>query len=258
MEDVKLINEINNKIIDIYNKQELIPLRGKDNSYIINNKQILSWHSEVTNPCFCKYEGHFNYMNNIEELLFISDEIVYFTAHLYFYNPYINDPIKDSYTFENKTIYPLFENLAGKRYDMYTNTCFEKVYNYWDRIGDLIASFYPNLFRKNIYFSDVMNKLEDLYFESENYKWLKVFLDTEFKSFNKQRINIVHKVTKNSEKRIEQSNNITDYEKSKILTEKYSSYPTYFKEMNEKCKIGFVKTLNLLEEINNKENYNCG
>ena len=257
MKDEDLINEINSKIIEIYKSNSLIPLRGEYDSYKLNGKPILTWYNEITRHCWCNFNAHFNYNKNIDELLYSSDEIIYFTAHLYFYKPYINTPLKDSYWTGKTTIYPVFSNLPGKRYDMFVGVCFEKVYNYWDRIGDLIASFYPNRFKGNIYFSKTIKKLESEYRGNKDYDWLRNFVDNEFTDFNQERIDVVHYISKSTQQKWNQLGHVTDYNKSKALTDKILSYPEYFKQMNEICKIGFEKTLNLLEEINKRENYDC-
>ncbi len=254
----ELIHELNSEIYEIYEENSLLPLRGLDDSYMLNGKQLLMWYFDATKHCSSKINEHFNYFNNIDDLLFCSDEIIYFTAHLFLYLPYINTPLKDSFELDNKTYYPVYENLAGRRYDMFVGVCFEKVYNYWDRIGDLIASFYPTRFKGNVYFSKTIKELECEYQGNPNYDWLKNFVDNEFTDFNQQRIDVVHYISKNTQQRWNQLWNFTDYEKSKVLTDKILFYADYFKQMNELCKIGFEKTLNLLEDINTKEKYNCG
>jgi hypothetical protein len=140
---------------------------------------------------------------------------------------------------------------------MYIGVVFEKVYNYWDRIGDLIASYFPEKFKKNVYFSQTIKYLEKDYRGNSDYDWLLNFVNNEFKEFNTERINIVHYISKSTEQKWEQLGHITDYKKTKSLNDKRLSFTKYFKEMNDLTKIGFEKTLNLLEEINKRENYNC-
>ncbi|MFN8325751.1 MAG: Cthe_2314 family HEPN domain-containing protein [Flavobacteriaceae bacterium] len=258
MTQKEIIDNLNNEIADIIRVENLIPLAGKDLSFNLNGKQILSWHNEVTRHCSIFHNGHFSYLKNLDDIIFSSDEIVYFTAHLFLYAPYINTPLKDAYRSGEKMIYPVFTNLYGKRYDMYLGIVFEKVYNYWDRIGDLIASFFPELFSGNIFFPKTIKTLEIEYAGNENYDWLLNFLNNDFTKFNEQRIQIVHYFSKSTNQKWEQLNQVWDYEKSKQHTDQILSYPGYFKEMNEISKIGFEKTLLFLEEVNRRKNYNCG
>lgn len=259
MTDKNLIFEFNQKMLSIYEKENLIPLRGKNNSYELSSgKQILAWYFEVTRHCFCHFNNnHFDYNKNIDDLLFSSDEIIYFLAHLYLYKPYINDPIKDSFYGDQNMVYPMFLNLEGKIYDMYLGVVFEKFYNFWDRIGDLIASYFPDKYTGNIYFSKTIKDLKTDYSGNADYEWLLDFVENEFINFNKERINIVHYVSKNTEQKWEQLDQVTDYDKTKAFIDKRASYPEYFKDLNEKTKIGFEKTISLLEEINKREGYNC-
>lgn len=254
----EIIDALNSEVATIIRNEKLIPLMGKDKSFELNGNQILSWHNDVTRQCGNFHNGHFNYMQNFDDLLFSSDEIVYFTGHLYLYQPFINTPLKDAYQAGNKTIYPVFTNIYGKRYDMYLGVVFEKVYNYWDRIGDLIASFFPELFRGNVFFPSTIRKLEIEYGGNEYFDWLLNFLDNEYQKFNTQRIDIVHYISKNTQQKWEQLGHVWDLEKTTSYTNQLLSYPEYFKEMNELAKTGFEKTLYFLEEVNRRKYSNCG
>ena len=260
MEELKFLEEFNNKIISIYIKENLHPLRGVGDSFELpNGKQILMWHSETTRHRNCHFSpDHFDYISNIDDLLFVSDEIVYFTAHLYLYRPYINTPMKDAYLTPNGTwIYPVFQNGPGKRYEMYINVCYEKLYNYWDRIGDLIASFFPSTFTGNIYFPRVIQNLKSKYSGNADLDWLINFAENDYKEFNEVRIKTVHKIAINTETKWQQLGHVTDEQKSRELTEKILSFPDYFKKMNELCVEGFIKTLSFLEFVNKTEGYHC-
>lgn len=261
MDNIELLKTFNEKVLEIYDYENLIPLRGKDNSYELSNgKQILSWHNEITRHRNCHFAPDFyDYFQNIDDILFISDELVYFTANLYLYKPFINTPLKDAfYTDDGTKIYPLYQNVAGKRYEMFVNVCYEKTYNYWDRIGDLIASFFPNTFTGFVFFAKVLQKLESVYNGNADFDWLLNFSKNDYRKFNDNRIKSVHNVAPNTENKWEQlTENYMDEQKSIDFTNKINSYPDEFKRMNELCKEGFIKTLNFLEFINTTEGYLC-
>lgn len=260
MTEIELLEQFDNRIRSIYHKESLYPLRGNQDSYELpNGKSVLSWHNEVTRHRNCHFRAeYYDYNSNVDDLLFISDEIVYFTGHLFLYKPYINTPMKDAYLAPSGTwIYPVFQNGAGKRYEMYINVCFEKLYNYWDRIGDLIASFFPSIFKGNIYFVNVLETLSKKYSGNPEFDWLYDFSKNEFKQFNELRIKTVHKIAVNTEHKWEQLGQITNKEKSEELTKKILSYPDYFKSMNSLCIEGFEKTLSFLEYVNKQEGYHC-
>lgn len=260
MEELNFLEEFNRKIISIYQREQLYPLRGKENSYLLpNGNKILVWHNEVTRHRNCHYSpDYYNYNSNIEDLLFIGDELIYFTAHLYLYRPYINTPMKDAYITPNGNwFYPIFQNGPGKRYEMYVNVCYEKVYNYWDRIGDLIASFFPTQFKGNIYFSKVLHVLKSKYAGNKDFDWLLNFSETEYKNYNESRIKTVHKIGVNTENHWKQMGHVTDEQKSIDLTNEILNYADDFKKMNYLCIEGFQRTLSFLEHVNKTENYHC-
>lgn len=255
IEDSKvLIESIESKVISIYKKENLIPLRGENSSYKINGKKILIWHGDVVRKCCIANNEIFKAKKysprkNLDDLFFSSDEIIYFTAHLYFYRDFINNPLKDSINSSGRKLYPMLENLAGKRYDMYLGVVYEKLYNYWDRIGDMIASFFPMKFKGDVYFSRTINTLYKDYKDNPDMQWLKNFADTEYSNFNKERINIVHDISKNINQKWDVLKNVDSDQEAIDFQIKRESYPDYFKDMNEDCKIGFQKAMNFLEVI---------
>ena len=173
-------------------------------------------------------------------MLICSDEMLYFTAHLFLYRPFITNPLKDRNP-----------NLEDKRYNMFADIVSQKTYNYWDRIGDLIASFFPGKTKtSSIYFYNsldcVMKELED----SINFKWLKDFKDTEYKELNEKRKQIVHYRTTNTEYTSKYAMSGDDTDKLKKLHFERERLPEYYKKHVQLSLIGFEKTLKLLEETN--------
>lgn len=47
MDKYKLIEEFQD-IVDIYEQENLISLSGFDDNYIVNNRQILVWYTDIT------------------------------------------------------------------------------------------------------------------------------------------------------------------------------------------------------------------
>ena len=250
----KAIYALEDQIVEIYRSENLIPLRGKDSSYLLNGKPILKWFGDVTRRCWVTNNELFkkkkiNYHLSIDDLLFSSDEIIYFNAHLYLYRDFINNPVSDSQEFNGHRFFPMHENLASKRYDMYLGAMYEKVYNYWDRIGDLISSFFPEKFKGNVYFGKTINKLSKDYISNPDLQWLINFVNGEYKKFNDDRIDIVHYISKNTSQKWQLLKGAQNLEDAEEFQQRRLAYPEYFKSMNETCKIGFEKTLNFLSVI---------
>lgn len=259
-ETIKLLENYNKKIISIYLENNLLPLSGLDHSYILSNgKQLLVWENEITRHRNCSYSGSlFNYTHLLDDILICSDEILYFTAHLFLYRPYINNPLKEGFeTDRGTTFFPNNINTATRRYQMFTNVCYEKVYNFWDRIGDLIASYFPTRFTGNIYFSNVIDNLQSQFRGNPNFDWLLGFRQNEYKMFNEERKKSVHNISLATEHKWEQLNQLTNEAKTKELFDKISSYPEKFKEIYNLSKEGLVKALAFLEFLNNELGYEC-
>ncbi|MDR6516659.1 Cthe_2314 family HEPN domain-containing protein [Chryseobacterium camelliae] len=260
MEEIELLKDFNSRIIEIYKEQNLVSISGKDGKLNLpNGKPLLSWSNSITRHRNCSFEtAKINYQHLIDDLIFISDELVYFTAHLFLYRDYINDPLKDAVTTtDGQVFYPFYTNVAGKRYAMYLNVCYEKVYNYWDRIGDIIASFFPTDFTGNIYFLPVIRSLHATYAGNANFDWLYDFATTVFTDYNANRIKTVHTISHSTENKWKQLSQVGDEAKTRELSEKILGYPEEFKKMTDLCIEGVIRTLHFLEFVNKNKGYQC-
>src|SRR5450631_749870 len=140
MNALPLIDSIQEEIIKIYGQYSLRNLRGPNDRPASGGQKISDRFFEVVRKNRVKYPELFDYFQFHHELSFCSDEIMYFTAHLFLYRPYINNPLTDVVIFNGEETFPNLQNIPSKRYSMYANIVAEKLYNFWDRIGDLIAS----------------------------------------------------------------------------------------------------------------------
>lgn len=250
MTNSELIWEYQRRIVEIYKNEDLTCLSGFDNTYQLNGKNILVWHSDVTRKCAVKYGGHFDYFQNFDDLVFCSQELMYFTAHLFLYRPFLNDPLKDGHLFYGKMIYPNNQNMEAVRYSMYADVVSERAYNYWDRIGDLIASFFPgSLEQHKIFFPTAIQAIPTEFHNSANYQWLKDFKEGEYIRLNEQRKEIVHyttTATKFKQQHLEKVSDKTGMEK--LLADRMN-IADFYKEHINLTLLGFEKTLSFMEEI---------
>jgi len=250
-EDRNVLDAFQAAIIAIYKKESLTCLRGLHNEYELNGRNILAWHSEVITANEIKYKTGKTYYNNISDLLFCSDEVLYFTANLFLYRPYINNPLNDYQIFNGKEIFPNYQNLAGKRYSMFADIVGQKLYNYWDRIGDLIATFFPNKLKpEKIYFSSAINIIPNEFHGSSNYVWLKNFKENEYAKLNMLRKQIVHYYTTDTQYNSEHLELASDREKMEALHAEREALPDFYKQQIQHTIEGFQRTLQMLEEVN--------
>lgn len=244
----KLIWDFQKEIIKVYKSENLSNLSGLDREYKLNDKNIFQWFFDTIGSKQNK-NSDFDFNRCFEDIIFCSDEILFFTALIYLYRPYLQNPIKDGYQFGERMVFPYTQTIEVSRYYMFVNTLYEKVYNYWDRIGDLIAAFLPDFYKKRIYFITVIDQIKDNFKESENYIWLRNFRENEFKKLNNKRKGIVHHELIGTSFRWDHVFNATDNEKVTELVNERDQFPEYFKLHIEYTKIGFEKTIQLIEEF---------
>jgi hypothetical protein len=237
-------------IAEIYNEKKIRSLRGPKLDYILNEKQIFAWFFNVVRKGQIKYKG-VNFHASFDDIGFCSDELLYFMAHIYLYEPFMNNPLDDAYCLEGTWIYPNEQNLPAKRFSMYANVLLEKLYNYWDRIGDLIAIYLPETVKgTNIYFSSTIDRIPVRFQSSENYEWLKSFRNTHYAAMNEKRIGVVHYITLDTAFRENHLKNVTDKAEMEKLVSERNQLPEFFREQIELTLTGFEKTVQLIEEIN--------
>ena len=249
METIELLNSFNTKIKEIYKEFELDCINRLDDSHKIHDKQMLSWHSDIARRCQIANNMHFDYFKNYDELSYCSDEILYFVAHLYLYKPYLNNPIEDKIWFSKRFVYPNYVNIGTKRYYMFADIVSEKLYNYWDRIGDLIASFFPELIsEKRVFFATAFDVIPEEFQDLDSYKWLKEFRFNAYQDLNGKRKEVVHYTTSINQDKWEHLKLDTE-EKILAWLKNRNSMADYFREHIYITIEGFYQTLLLLEKV---------
>lgn len=245
----ELIEHYHRVLINIYKEKNLKCLRGIRNEYEINGRNILIWRANATKPFLANEE--FNFTENESDTYFISDELWHFTASAYLYLPYINNPLKDKFTTaEGVTIFPNIQNVYSLKYDIYTSTAFEKIYNFWDRIGDLIAACIDTgLQKRQIYFPKVIENIPGEFRTGENFEWLSNFCSTDYKEMNKKRRNIVHYNTTGTEFKMNHLNSASNEQKMTDLFEERCNIPNYLRGAISNTITGYSRVLDYLIEI---------
>jgi hypothetical protein len=249
----KAIWDFQQAVIDIYKEKELKSLAGPNREFDVNGRQIIQWYFNIVRKGRLKFKD-FNFHECFDDLIFCSDEVLYFTGLLYLYAPYMNNPINDGYWFVDRMMYPNFQNLEAKRFSMISNSVSEKVYNYWDRIGDLIATYFPDLIDpKRVFFPTAIDIIPTKYHSSDNYKWLKEFRDGEYKRINEKRKEVVHYLTHDTDFRHRHLESTSNKEEMEKLIKERDGLPDFFKGQIKYTLDGFEKTILLIEEITTED-----
>src|ERR1035437_5175862 len=245
----ELILENEDTINQIYLQEHLSCLRGIYKKFTINNRQIICSFLKIVE----NQKSSFDCIKLIEEFIFISDEIMYFTAQLFFSKPYINNPLNNEvYINGNSSEFPNRQSIASKRYFMFVDVTFEKVYNFWNRIGNLIALFFQEEFTKKsdkIYFEKAIDRIPIEFQKIESYKKLKHFRENEYRIMNGKRKQIVHNISLDTNFRLQHLENSTNREEIEKWIVEILSFAEYFKSQIVFTIEGFDNTLSFLEEV---------
>ncbi len=253
MKPNELILEYHKLHQKIYADYGLTSLSGLKNEFKLNGRALLVWHSDATRKCSVKYSGQFYHMKNFDDILFCSEELLYFTASLYLYRPYINNPLKEKISLSGGVIYPNFQNHYAKRYSMFANVASQSVYNFWDRVGDMIAAFFPEkIDPSRVFFPTAMDTIPVEFHTSENYLWLDNFRKTDYKELNERRKQVVHYTTTETDYKYQHlEKGSGDREAMIKIQAEREALPDFYKNHIDLTLHGMARTLSLLEEITN-------
>jgi hypothetical protein len=187
--------------------------------------------------------------NITTDIGFIHSDLVYTTGILFTLRPYINNPLQETVFLKGKESSTYIQNMYDSLYGMYASICFEKLYNFWDRIGDKIADEFPDKFTnpRTIMFANVIESLKSDFQTDKNIKWLIDFKDVDFKDFNDKRKVVVHYEhieTKYKEAILDNTGNM---DKIKEIFEEKSTLPEFFKKHIELTNEGIEKTYDFVK-----------
>lgn len=185
----------------------------------------------------------------------VSSDIRFALANAYLYFPHTNNFLNEIQTYpDGQRIPTYFMKLEDKRFFFYVNTSFEKLYIFWDRVGDILAlAFNLNLNENRVYFSTVMEEFGDTLLPSENSSWLKSFHDNEYRDIlNCLRIKIVHYRQKDTYfftewLKLASSHSANPEKLAELQREKERLLPL-LKEQLSLANIGFEKMVRLIAE----------
>ena len=242
----QIINLYNNILFDIYTEEKLLCIADKN--IRIEDKSILSFYynsiSSYTDPNNAPF-----FDSMINDIFNCAKDLKYCVGSLFLHKPHINNPLEQAFKFGNLDTFPNIQNVFDRRYSLYSSMASEKLYNYWDRIGDLLNSVLKVINEeKKVYFYSVVENIPEILKNYENYKWLNSFKENEFKEFNNIRKGVVHYrmlETEFSSKHLEALHNREAMEK---LQAEKESYPSFYKSHLEKTITGFEKAVNLLND----------
>jgi len=139
---------------------------------------------------------------------------------------------------------------AERRFFFYLSVCWEKLYNFWDRIGDLLWLCLELPLKENrVYFSRVIQELEQRCGRSEHFQPLRQFHETNYQEItNRARIDVVHYQQTDTAFFWDWLTNSTDREGIHRIHEWRDSQPDVLKLQNQLALIGFGHAGRLIAE----------
>lgn len=248
------IKEYQQKLNDIYHKEKIVCLSDWD-LVNFNGKNALQFISDNCSAVRNKVnsEGIFDMI--VDDLISsISQDIKFSLGNVYLYkelgiNNFLNEHIA---TPQGETIFTYRQTLGDRRFFFYISVCFEKLYNFWDRIGDLLSlALDLKIEPKDIYFPRVIKEIEKLNSQSVNFHFLKNFSESEYQDIlNRIRKLIVHYRQKDTYFRFEWLKNLGNKEAITTLQEEKDKLPNLLKNQMRLTIKGFESAVLLINEKN--------
>jgi len=127
MNDKVILDGLFYRLKDIQESKSILHI----NDLKIDGKPYLSFYSEVT-ARYKKIKKLPLYL--YDDLSFFYSDLIHFTSLLFLFRPYINDAAKENGTYS--------QNWYDAKYLSYASILHSTVYNFWDRIGDLLNCFF--------------------------------------------------------------------------------------------------------------------
>ena len=235
------------EVSKFFTQENLISLSDNEHNYNgLNTMEIL--HLEKINPNFEK----FNKFKNLADLKNSNNDLKLLTANLYLYHPHINNPLNEFKFVQGDKIFTYFQNGPDWIYSTFVSCCYEKLYNYWDRIGDTLAYYLElDIPEFKVGFTSVIDKMTSMrIFDSNlNFLYLKNFKQNEFREFNKHRKEVVHYYQFETTYKHQIEENCRNEEEIEKLWNWKNNMPSYFKNhLNLSCE-GFTKTYELIKNM---------
>jgi len=246
------IREYQQKLDDIYHKEKLVCLSDWD-LIKFDDKNALQFISDNCSAVRNKVNSEGMFDTIVDDLISsISQDIKFSLGNVYLYkelgiNNFLNEPIT---TPQGETIFTYRQTLGDRRFFFYVSVCFEKLYNFWDRIGHLLYLTLDLKIEPNkIYFQRVIKEIEKLNPQSVNFEFLKNFSENEYQDIlNRIRKLIVHHRQKDTYFRFAWLKNLNNEEAIKKLQQEKDELPNLLKNQVNLTIRGFENAALLIHE----------
>ncbi len=249
-------------ILDMYNEQLFNTYKDEnlnclaDSNIRIDDKTIYALYYEVIDGCQTKRD--IDYHSLLSDILNCSKDLKYCIGSLFLFKPYINNPLEQVQRIGDLEQFPNLQNIYDRRYSIFLSIIAEKIYNYWDRIGDLFNAIFKVIDNeRRVYFSVVIDNLPNEINESENFKWLLEFKGNGYSQVKDIRIKVVHYRQLETDYATRHLNILHDRKAVEELQAEKEHFPIFYKKQLVKTIEGFEKALKLIKEYSDIVNNNA-
>lgn len=143
----------------------------------------------------------------------------------------------------------LSSTLIDRRYIMHISFGYQSIYQFWDRIGDLLWHFFKTGLNKDaVYTGRVLSNIPNSYKETVHYIALKELFE-QFKEFFDIRHEVVHSFTMGTEIYWQRNASYRDSKKQQELLDKMATYKEAITDSLPQCINALVLSLKLIGEI---------
>lgn len=246
------LNEYEAEIKKICDENQIYCLSNFD-KVKFDDKNALEFLSKIS-----KTRGTLNNDGKFDMLLgdlinSISPAIKFSIANMFLYLKFANNYERETVDINGLPVTTYFKTIGDARYFYYLNASFEKLYNYWDRIGDILEfSFNLRLNQHQIYYGVVIDRLSAQNIRSDNLSWLKTFKEVDYSKYlNRIRKLVVHERQKDTYFFYEWLSSISSGNhrgRMRELQMEKESYPGILKEQLNIANQGFEKMVYLISE----------
>ena len=232
MNDKEFLNELFYQLKDIKEAENILHI----SELTPNSQHPLTFYTEVTSN-HVKIRDVPLYL--WDDFFFISNDLVHFTTLLFLLKPFINDATQEAGTY--------FQNWYDARYLSYASVLHSSIYNFWDRIGDLLHCFFETgLSNDGVYISRVLNNFPQAGRKSVNFQQINQIYMNHVRPLVCERDKDVHNQSFATSRYYGVI--LAEGDNQKMQTELKLRLPNLFKEQIELAYQGFELALRLIEE----------
>ena len=173
--------EFNEEIFAVYERESLLTL----SKVMVGEKRLASTMYDTVMKKVNIHPLPYSMFKLEDEMNFITKDVKYITGVLFYLRPFIIDTEESGGRYN--------QNLADRRFLMYANFGLQSIYNFWDRIGDLLHLYFETgLDINSVYFGRVLNNIKPIHKTSPSYIELNDIYNNELSAFLGERHTAVH------------------------------------------------------------------